>query len=889
MTAGAAPSAAIRRRITRWERHWRKLLETPEALLLHDRPVPVLAALASRLPTKPFDPANEPDAFRSVLVSRVRLLLPAHPATPDPLFAVLGIKYGADVAGLEHAIHQTPVDPATFGPPLLALVSALDTDTGVLVDAIAAELQAPDSLESRARLLAATEALLRRLVTVDDPKNLARVLEDSLASVGVAKALSDSTAIAAGQALIPDLWAGVRAAARVVADASDLGDRLAAVHDPERELHFLSVHELGRVLAATPAPAAPAPGVGAQTEPVLTDDDAERLGRDMITVWASRWTHWLLGRLTRLQREGDAVAIAFSGRLDALTHQLLGALRALPTISDPSEDEERSDLLTAVSDGTEQVVRETIRKAVVESFRTRYDAAPARPLGHRIAEALFDESHRTGAAWPPSERILRERVALRTAARSDVQRELTGALRAALSSLAAALREAASALAASVSAPTWGDDVAGWEQWTRAVGELAPRWAQAHRCIAWERLADGARAVLQRVVGPLLGATSYEVVLTVEGVDAESEAWDAGGVTWYAADRYNLGERVWDAKRDLRSTLRAWVQIEAATSAHARTRALEIIEAALGTATFLLSVDKRATGFRPVVARYALVGRSDGRAANSWGGREKEEIYDVQSVTKGQFKAVTLDAASLVARVAHPASLTMIDLRLLRAEAWYREGRWDPNPITRFLTYFVALEHIFLAGQQGVKGRLALYVPLFTASWLWTRPREVERIQRIIADAEAARSAATPLVEAVLDADVAMAHWRTDVRPLLARSTVQRAAQQLAAAAGAGDAGAQAFVAFAARLDAFATAHAPFDAARAAARAQWRFTMELLTARRNVIAHEAITGGTDGQIYARELERALAAAIKHLRSVRSAAHLRDVGEAMAWCKPPWLE
>jgi hypothetical protein len=890
------PLGPLHRRLAWWERQWRKLLENPEALLLHDRAVPVLVALAKRLPTKPFDPATDfidqatgSVRFRSVLATRVRQLLPLAPTPADHIFAILGARYGPDVSTLQHAIHQTPVDPAAVRPPLSALLHALDTDTGALLDVIDAELHAPDSLESRGRILAATEALLRRLVMIDDPKNIARALEDSLTIIGVTEALNDAPTDIASS-LVSELWLGIRECTRIVADADDLEARLGDVHDPERDLHFLMVRGLARLLEDIPAPPAiPATDGGSSADWTIHAATAEKLGRDAVAVWSGHWMHWLLGRLTRLRRDGDPVAIEFSSRIDALARQQFAQLRALPTINDPSEDGDSSELLSAVSDGTEQVVRRTIQAAVIDSFRVRYEAASARALGFRLSDALTEEAHQVGAGWPPQDSVLRERVALRAAARSDVQEALTGAVWAAVPMLATVLRDAASELTARDSTPTWIDDDAGWKRWTHAISAQTMRGARAWRCIAWEHLAGAPRAVLQRVAAPLLGTMSYEVVFTVDGVDAQGEAWDAGGIAWYAANRFNFGERMGHDDHDLGSIMRAWVRIDAATKAQARARAREVVEAALNTTTFLLSVDRRASGLRSAVAHDAFAGRSDGGAASRWGGREKEELYDVQNVTDGQFKAATLDGAALVERVATLAPLSTIDVRLLRAEAWYREGRWDPNPVTRFLTYFVALEHVFLAGRRGEKYTLSLKVPAFTESWAWMRSLELDRVQRIIAEAEAVRAGATPAVVAILDSDPAMVHWRTDVRPLLVRSAVQRAGRQLAAAAATAEMGAQAFVAYAARLDAFASAHVRYDASRAAARARWRFTMELLMARRDEIAHEAITGGTDDQIYARALEHALAAAIKHLRIMREIAHVQDVDDAVAWCEPPWLE
>jgi hypothetical protein len=399
------------------------------------------------------------------------------------------------------------------------------------------------------------------------------------------------------------------------------------------------------------------------------------------------------------------------------------------------------------------------------------------------------------------------------------------------------------------------------------------------------------RAALERLAEPLHQTAPYDVVLTVRGVDAQGETWSAGPVRWYAADRYRLGEDVWDGDGEPTRTLRAWVTVDAATAAGARSRAVEVVDAALDAATFLLSVDQTATGLRPSVARFVLVGRATQGGAQSWGGREREELYDLGTTRDGQFKAATLDAAPLVSRVARPSALTPLDQRLARAYAWYREGRWEPNPVTRFLTYYVALEHIFLAGRRGVKGTLARAVADLAASWWWVRFDEEASVQRQVADAEALRAHAVAgsALERALDAGRHAAHWRADVRPLLVASSVAELAQALAADAAQGEPSAQALHAYHQRLALFITHHRPYDERRAAARAQWRFAVELLTQRRNDIAHEAIVRGPDAVLYARELEKVLGTVIKHLQSVRHLAHVATTAEAVAWYQTPWLE
>ena len=866
----------VRDRVLALGRYWRKRLEEPESLVLHDRLISILVALQGELSQKTFN-RKDPDSFRTLLVLRLRNALPAPPSAPNAyLFEVLARKYSGDVIDFQAALHSTTLDPAVLGPPLRRLVTALETDTDLLLDAIEAELNTPDSADSQGRLQAASDALQRRLLQFDLSKTLADSLDKAFFGDGFADAMTSGVSVlAADVGRIDTLWGHVRTAAGALTKGNYIAAQQEAALRGRGQLLYPTVQVIAERLKAS------------------GDNDVvevRALGADALVAWASRALHRMLPPAVRMNGDGDRDRSAFGEAIDAMAVTLLAWVREVPAILDPSDDQYFSDLKPALHSAAEQMTRDVIVGDALTAFRASLLDSEMEQIGQAILESASIEASDAETTWPPSDADLRAQVSRRTAARCDVQERLTAALLGRSPDMARQLTAACQVIAQSATVHPWGNtSVDAWTRLAADIGAHADRADRAIQTLVWEHIPGALRAALESLARPLHRTVPYDVVLTVHGVDAQGESWSTGTIRWYSGDRYQLGEQMWERDGDdAGRTLRAWVTIQAGTSESARAQASTTVDAALNAATFFLSFGETATGLRASLKPYVIVGSATDGRVRSWSVREREELYDAGMARDGQFISATRDAGAIGAA---PSTLTPLDRSLARAHAWYREGRWETNPVTRFLTYFVALEHIFLAGKRGMKFKLALSVAELATSWSWVRFDEETQVKDLVNDAEGLRSSAAPgtALERALDAGMHATTWRTDIRPLLLSSCVDTLALALAAEASAGEPSATALLAYHQRLKLFIANHAGYDARRVATQDQWRFVVELLAQRRNDIVHEAATIAPDSQMYARQLESVLGTVVKHLQSVRHLAHISTVDDAVAWHKSPWLQ
>ena len=841
------------------------------------------------------------------LIERLRIALPAPPAPPAAyLFEILASKYPRQVRALQDAVHRTRVDLAEIRTPLEELVRAIDTDTDLFLDSIQRDLTATNFEDAVGRVHAATEAILRRLVLVEDHSRLESSLEEALNSIGFEQALTRTASVLESDTVgLKAIWECLQKAFRIVAEAGDLDARLRSIYAPTLTFHYQQVNALGRVVEECDRRQRAAGDVSSEQQAHLRGEQPRghsrggegaavlaNVGCDALATWADHWVHWTIGYLSHLRRDDDSVAANFTAELRKADDYVHAWVCAAPDIDEQTSSNGLSALRPVLSEAVDRFARRTLREATIAAFRARIAPATAEATGTIIRDALASEYALCTTALPAANAATHAKIARRTAARRDIQDLMTATITALLPELTAALGESAASLSAQSGPLPTGNVTSHVRRWITSLTESATWRTHLSPCVVFDNMPHSVRLILDRVATPLRDTSEFDVVLSIDGVDAQGEVWESGGITWYAANRYVFGEHPWSRDDVIVSNLlRAWVTVDAATAAQARSRGIEIVGAALNGATFLLSATASATGLRASISRSALVGCTDGRSFHAGGAWEREELFDVKSANEGRFRDASTSLSDLVERVAGRLPMSPLESRLIRAHAWYSDGRWDPNPVTRFLTYFVALEHIFLGGKKQGKWQLHKLIPRIAECWAWPPFPESEWVTDIFNAASALRNAVTRPLEIALDGNANMVGWRTDVRPLLVTSSVTRVMISLAPEIRTGDPGAVAFAAFAARLEAFTVKQREcnYDDARRAARDMQQFTMALLAERRNEIAHEATTTYPDGTIYARKLEDVLVAVITHLHTARDVGGVRDIDEAINWCESPWLQ
>ena len=110
----------------------------------------------------------------------------------------------------------------------------------------------------------------------------------------------------------------------------------------------------------------------------------------------------------------------------------------------------------------------------------------------------------------------------------------------------------------------------------------------------------------------------------------------------------------------------------------------------------------------------------------------------------------------------------------MRGLFWYQSGRWQVNPVRRFLDHFVALEHLFAAGLSSKAENVAQGVATVFGSWMFRGfpfsaylESTIQEARYLLAEA-AAQNEITTAANAVAtraDAGSTWPFWRVDLRP----------------------------------------------------------------------------------------------------------------------------
>jgi len=442
-------------------------------------------------------------------------------------------------------------------------------------------------------------------------------------------------------------------------------------------------------------------------------------------------------------------------------------------------------------------------------------------------------------------------------------------------------------------------------------------WPRAWREIAWDRLPPSAAQALRDRLHGAYAPHAYDVVFSLDGADAQGEVWAAGGITWFAEGALTLGEQWPGAGRQpstgasgargdrlaaqgetlrqasavatptpLRTTLYAWLTVEAPSAFAAQRDARAWLEAALSALTFAYSVNEPA--FMPRVRRLALRGVIATGYSTLTSELKREELFRAIAVRDESLMEFTRTYAQLITNASNEATQTDLERRLMRAFAWYRAGRWDPTPVTRFLSYFVALEHLFVGGRVGAKGSLPEKASALVVTWQYVMDKQdLELLKPEAERGVALRQAALENQEtsAALDRLIEFRGWRSDVRPFLAPAALAAAVQVLRR----GSSAAADFAAQSNALRAFAPVWAAREPRRAHERERWQVILRDLANRRNDVVHEAVVTGPDMELYARRLETIVQRILDRLTDVaiNAALTVATVNGAVAWHQDPW--
>lgn len=438
-------------------------------------------------------------------------------------------------------------------------------------------------------------------------------------------------------------------------------------------------------------------------------------------------------------------------------------------------------------------------------------------------------------------------------------------------------------------ARVWGSQSA-WTLWAKKMHESARRHATAWEYIRWDGFTE---AQMRAAIRPLAGAfgadPTFDVVLAVYGVKDVGKGWMSGEQRWYDPHARSFGED-WEGTTSRTEEVHVHQKVSAPSAAAAAERAREQLEATLSATSFALSVGEQITGFRPTEGNWSFTGnRRTGES--SWRGVKNR--YDSPNLAEG--KEIE-NFAALFGPISDrpPSKRPEVARVLLRGLYWYRSGRWQPDPVRRFLDHFVALEHIFSGGQNGKDERVATSVGQLYGGF-------GHRGNRFFLNFEPIYRTARSLQDSVLDAvagsilpitaDAAApvtplgADWRSNVRPWLSPPFVRAVA-----AANPPGAIADQWTAHVANLDRLVTAEPNWARADGERAADYRFRIRVLARRRHEIVHEAMTYARGIEYEAKQLTTIVEHVLGNLTDVTLSApqSVHTVNDWIKTYRAPWV-
>jgi hypothetical protein len=355
---------------------------------------------------------------------------------------------------------------------------------------------------------------------------------------------------------------------------------------------------------------------------------------------------------------------------------------------------------------------------------------------------------------------------------------------------------------------------------------------------------------------------------------------------------YSFGSERWFARRveDQDNLVCARVVVTADTATTAKKRARAILDVALDALSFALSINRQAGGLCPEVQIESHAIDLTTQAWTAGGGLTRHELALPVSVKQeklsdfGQLYGPLVNRAVSLVQGAGASQPTELQLCVLRALHWYRLGRWEANPLERFLFYWIALEQVFAEGQYAKFE--VLFGPLCDLTVTWQETKSVagavsrrKQIAELIEQSEELRSR--------IDSEPALRDWQQDPRVLLDPSNtvfLRKCAETIETS-------------LKNQVEAYADAIDEYGANRAAIasevqllRKRQKFRVHQLYRLRNQIAHEGLTYRPDLDVYTAELEQMIEKVLRRSvgDTVREVPICSTVQELVAWYQKPFV-
>jgi hypothetical protein len=238
------------------------------------------------------------------------------------------------------------------------------------------------------------------------------------------------------------------------------------------------------------------------------------------------------------------------------------------------------------------------------------------------------------------------------------------------------------------------------------------------RDLAWERVGADQLLTIVTPIRQAFGAVrAFDVYLDVLDVEPRGEQWRCGPLLCYDAQKVDFGEGATGLRLSTDPTLRIRQRVVARSEHHAREKARQVLGHFLDALSFGTSVNTSHGGLRPRTADFAYVVDVARDSSMFSTARERFDLSDKRT-SGAALKEMSTAYGVLVERLARGVPLSDLEDRALRALFWYRSGRWQPDPVRRFLDHAVALEHLFARDQpRGKTLSVARGVDRLFQSW----------------------------------------------------------------------------------------------------------------------------------------------------------------------------
>jgi hypothetical protein len=345
--------------------------------------------------------------------------------------------------------------------------------------------------------------------------------------------------------------------------------------------------------------------------------------------------------------------------------------------------------------------------------------------------------------------------------------------------------------------------------------------------------------------------------LRVNDLNPQEQVWFTGNLTFYDPAVLNYGEDRGDRgpsmrTEDVEHVIGVAVFVKAYSEYDAQQRALQNSKDALHVLSFAFSVSRQHGGFRPQMAEGIATYQIERKR---WSWRWHSDRADQNDVLLAKIQNVVGIARGynglILLSTQASTPLTALQQGFLDSLHWYVRGRWDPDPVERFLFYWIGLEHLFVAGKQSKKKDLFDLLPRLYNTWTDLGGvtfffRSLRQIRSSLKGNNALSTQA--------DHSIALRGWRTDDRIFMKPRKIHVLNRIFAVA----DADVQAHLdEYIKSLQSLLRQRRKIKKAIGASREASEVALRLLYDWRNRMAHEGAPYQPGMEFYANKLERIL--------------------------------